>query len=265
VDGVRAPDRRDVRLRRPRGGLSAKRLSDAARARRATAFGPAAEAYDRGRPGYPRDALAWCLPAGARRVLDLGAGTGKLTRGLLALGLDVVAVEPLAELRARVPSPATALDGSAEAIPAGDASVDAVLVGQAFHWFDAPRALTEIARVLRPGGTLGLLWNVLDDATPWVAALADASGAEDRASLARRNTGPPFSGRPGLGDPERRVLAHAQDLNADGLVANVASRSTTILMGAPERAALLARVRGLAPPGRFALPYLCDAWRSRRV
>src|SRR5436309_13855053 len=97
----------------------------AADPRRATSFGAAAEAYERGRPGYPAEALLACLPAGARRVLDLGAGTGKLTRGLLALGLDVVAAEPLAEMRALLPREAQALDASAEAIPLPDASVDA--------------------------------------------------------------------------------------------------------------------------------------------
>jgi SAM-dependent methyltransferase len=234
------------------------------RRRRATAFGPAAAAYERGRPGYPREALAWCLPDGARRVLDLGAGTGKLTRGLLDLGVDVVAVEPLPELRALIPAQAQALDGHAEGIPLPDGAVDAVLVGQAYHWFDAARALPEIARVLRPGGTLGLLWNVLDDAEPWVAELADAYGAEDRARLVRDSTEPPFHGRADLTDPERLVVPHAQDLDVEGLVANVGSRSTTILLGDAERAALLARVRELAPAARFALPHLCDARRSRR-
>ena len=199
-------------------------------------------------------------------MLDLGAGTGKLTRGLLDLGrgLEVVAVEPLPELRARIPDAATALEGSAEAIPVEDGAVDAVLVGQAYHWFDAPRALGEIARVLRPGGTLGLLWNVLDDETPWVRELADVSRAEDRGSFLRQATAPPFHGHAALADPERRVEAHTQGLDADGLVANVASRSTTILLAEAERAGVLDRVRRLAPPGRFALPYLCDTWRSSR-
>ena len=97
---------------------------------------------------------------------------------------------------------------------------------------------------------------------PWVAALADASARRTAGASPARLSAPPFRGRADLADPERLVVGHAQELDADGLVANVASRSTTILLGAPERAALLARVRGLAPPGRFALPYLCDAWRS---
>ncbi len=138
-----------------------------ARVRRAGSFGAGAAAYERGRPGYPVEALRACLPEHARRVLDLGAGTGKLTRGLLDLGLDVAAVEPLEEMRALIPSAAQTLAGSAEALPLPDACVDAVLVGQAFHWFDHDRALAEIARVLSPAGTVGLLWNLLDDAVPW--------------------------------------------------------------------------------------------------
>ena len=142
-------------------------------ARRAGAFGAGADAYVRGRPGYPEAALRACLPEVARRVLDLAAGTGKLTEGLLALGLEVVAVEPLPEMRERIDPRADVLDGRAEEIPLPAASVDAVLVGQAFHWFDRERALAEVVRVLRPGGTVGLLWNLLDDRVPWVADVAD--------------------------------------------------------------------------------------------
>src|SRR5690349_5227071 len=104
-------------------------MPDVTREQRAASFGEQAEAYDRGRPGYPAAALRACLPAGARRALDLGAGTGKLTHGLLALGLDVVAVEPLEAMRAAIAPEATVLAGSAEAIPLPDASVDAVLAG----------------------------------------------------------------------------------------------------------------------------------------
>jgi len=235
-----------------------------ARVRRAGSFGAGAAAYERGRPGYPVEALRACLPEHARRVLDLGAGTGKLTRGLLDLGLDVAAVEPLEEMRALIPSEAQTLAGSAEAVPLPDACVDAVLVGQAFHWFDHDRALAEIARVLSPAGTVGLLWNLLDDAVPWVAAVADAFCAEDRASLAAGSS-PPWTGVRGLSDPERRLIRHYQPSDAEQLVENVASRSTIILAGVEQRAAVLRRVRDLAPPGRFELPYLCDVWHARRT
>jgi ubiquinone/menaquinone biosynthesis C-methylase UbiE len=120
----------------------------------ATGFARSAEAYERGRPGYPPEAILYLLgrlPHGAT-VLDLAAGTGKLTRPLLAHGLRVVAVEPVAEMRAALPAESQALEGTAEAIPLEHESVDGVTVGQAFHWFDADAALAEIARVLRPGG-----------------------------------------------------------------------------------------------------------------
>lgn len=241
-------------------------MDDDLRVRRAAAFGARAKEYDRGRPGYPSEALRACLPPDARRVLDLGAGTGKLTRELLGLrlGLEVVAVEPLEEMRSALPSAAEVLAGTAEALPIADASVDAVLVAQAFHWFDAPSALREIARVLRPGGTLGLLWNLLDDSVPWVAAVADAFEAEDRASL-EDPADSPYTGAPGLSDPERLVVPHAQASDADTLVANIASRSTTILRPPEQQATLLDRIRQLAPPGPFDLPHVCVVWRARRM
>jgi len=132
-----------------------------------------AEAYERSRPGYAPTALAWLAErigiGPGRRVLDLAAGTGKLTRQLLTLGADVVAVEPGDEMRGvlvRVVSEAETLAGSAEAIPLPDAAVDAVTVGQAFHWFRTEEALGEIHRVLRPGGALALLWNEWDHQDP---------------------------------------------------------------------------------------------------
>src|SRR6201986_3186482 len=141
----------------------------------ATSFGAPPAAYERGRPPYPPEALDWLLPPGARRVLDLGAGTGKLTRELAGRGLDVVAVEPLGGMRAelsRVLPDTPVLEGSAEHIPLPDGSVDAVLAAQAWHWVTPERAAPEVARVLRPGGTLGLVWNERDEEVPWVAELS---------------------------------------------------------------------------------------------
>ena len=144
----------------------------------AQGFERAADAYERGRPGYPEPAVAWLAEAlgigHGLAVVDLAAGTGKLTRQLLPFGAELVAVEPVAGMRARL---ATALPGvrvetgTAEALPLGDGVADAVVVGQAFHWFDGARALAEIHRVLRPGGGLGLIWNVRDESVPWVAEL----------------------------------------------------------------------------------------------
>jgi SAM-dependent methyltransferase len=138
-------------------------------------FGAAATAYAEHRPDYAPEAVSWALEShpGAR-VLDLGAGTGKLTTTLVELGKEVIAVEPdpamLDELRRELPA-IRALRGSAEAIPLLDASVDAVLAGNAMHWFDMDLAGPEIARVLTPGGVLAGLWNVFDNRIRWVAEL----------------------------------------------------------------------------------------------
>ena len=152
------------------------------RVRHATSFGVAAVAYAEHRPDYAHPAVRWALgPAPGSRVLDLGAGTGKLTATLVAAGLETTAVEPdramLSELHRFLPD-VRALPGSAESIPLPDASVDAVVAGNAMHWFDMDVAGPEIARVLVPRGVLCGLWNVLDDRVDWVAGLARVSGSE---------------------------------------------------------------------------------------
>ncbi|SDK50825.1 Methyltransferase domain-containing protein [Glycomyces sambucus] len=159
------------------------------RLRHASSFGAAANMYAEHRPDYAQAAVRWALaPAPGPRVLDLGAGTGKLTATLIALGVDVVAVEPdpamLTELRRSLPG-VDARSGSAEAIPLPDASVDVVLAGNAMHWFDMALAGPEIARVLAPGGILAGLWNVVDDQVEWVARLARVSGS---AAIGPRDT-----------------------------------------------------------------------------
>ena len=248
------------------------------RAVRAGSFDSAAGLYERGRPPYPPAALDWLLPPGARRVLDLGAGTGKLTRQLVARGLDVVAVEPLdgmrAELVRAVPG-ARVLAGSAERIPLADGAVDAVLAAQAWHWVDPPRAVREVARVLAPGGTLGLVWNERDERESWVAELgriigetrpeeAGADDGEDNTSDHPR-VGPPF------GPLERRDVPWTHRLSVPGLLDMVASRSYVILMAPGERQALLDQVRQLAETHpatagqpELGLPYITHCWRCRR-
>ena len=141
----------------------------------ASGFGAQAEAYERARPSYPPDAVDWLADrlgiAPGRRVVDLAAGTGKLTVLLAPLGAQLVAIEPVEgmrrQLRHRLPAVAV-LAAAAEALPLADATVDAVCVAQAFHWFDAERAMAELARVLRPGGRLGLVWNARDRGVDWV-------------------------------------------------------------------------------------------------
>lgn len=231
---------------------------------RAGSFGAAADVYDRSRPSYPVEAVRWALPEEAKRVLDLGAGTGKLTSVLLDLGLDVVAVEPSEQMRARIPARAEVLEGTAEAIPLPDGSVDAVLVGQAFHWFDPEPALAEMARVLRPGGTVGLLWNVMDDSTAWVKEVTALFGAEDLVS--HMDGRPPFGGNGALGEPVHDEFENGQSLDRDLLVDLVASRSVLTSLPEEERLEVLAQVRELAPDDEpFELPYVTDAWRSVRV
>src|SRR3954471_2942331 len=148
---------------------------------RAHSFGAVAAAYDAGRPTFPADALTWILGPGRLQILDLGAGTGKLTQVAAALGHDVVAVDPSEEMLTvcRKLAGVDTMVGAAESIPLAHASVDAVIVGQAFHWFDHSRALPEIARVLRPHGVLGLLWNNYDTVVPWVRRLHRAMIGED--------------------------------------------------------------------------------------
>lgn len=234
-------------------------------AARAQSFGSQAHAYAYGRPSYPTSAVRWLLPDDAHTVLDLGAGTGKLTERLLALGLDVIAVEPLDEMRALIPTAAHPTRGTAEAIPLPDGSVDAVFVGQAFHWFDPVRALPEMARVLRPGGTVGLLWNLDDDRVPWVAELCDVTGSEARVS-ALSDERPPYDARTDLATPVRRTFDHSEDYDADRLVAMIASRSQTILLAPDERDRLLDEVRALAPsPAPFSFPSVCQCWRGERL
>lgn len=230
----------------------------------ARSFGPVAGRYERGRPPYPLAAIDWLLPPGAGTVLDLGAGTGKLTRELLSVGLDVTAVEPsdgmLTELRRVLPG-VRALTGRAEDIPLPDAGVDAVLVAQAWHWFDTTRAVPEIARVLRPGGRLGLLWNVRDESVDWIRRLGEIIQSP---GLPRDlDPGPPF------GPAEVRDFPWIHRTSRDQLLDLVASRSHVILRPADERAAVLAQVRQLmathpALVGRslFEVPYVTQCARA---
>ena len=149
----------------------------------ARSFGSVVDAYDRARPSYPREAAVWLVGDQPTTVLELGAGTGKLTEVLVALGHDVHATDPdeamLAKLRERLPDVRTSVAG-AEKIPAADAAYDVVVSAQAFHWFDHERALPEIARVLKPAGRLAVVWNQRDERIPWVRRLGALIGSQEQ-------------------------------------------------------------------------------------
>ena len=225
--------------------------------------------------------MRWCVAPvgrdiGSLRVLDLGAGTGKLSALLAELGAEVTAVEPDTAMReelARQLSSARALAGSAEQIPLPDASVDAVLCGQSMHWFDLSRALPEISRVLVPGGTLGALWNSDDDRVPWVAGLQDAAGGAASPSLSRRRSeaagfGPEQFGVALFTPSERAEFANSQPLTAETLVELIGTHSQVIVMAPEERARMLARIRDYlasrqeTAAGEFELPMVTSVIRA---
>ena len=244
--------------------------------RAAVGFGRAAEAYERGRPDYPAQAVAWLqdrLGLGlGRTVVDLAAGTGKLTRLLLPSGARVVAVEPVAGMRstlARVVPLAEVVDGAAEAMPLPDGSADAVTVAQAFHWFSTGEALAEIHRVLRPGGGLALVWNRRDLDEPLQAA-TDRLVARHRGDVPTHRSGrwrSAFEATELFGPLEEHLFSHGQELDRAGLVERVMSTSVMAALPDDEQRAAVAEIKELAArqpePIRLSYTtqiYLC--WRS---
>jgi len=248
-----------------------------------SSFGAAAAAYAEHRPDYAQAAVRWALEhAPGPRVLDLGAGTGKLTATLVALGAEIIAVEPdpamLAELRRALPA-VRALTGRAEAIPLPDSSIDAVLAGHALHWFDMDVAGPEIARVLAPGGILAGLWNVVDDRVDWVAGLARVSGSaaigpRDMPISWRAETAdmhlPKTGVAPQFGSPEQAEFPHGQRRTADSFVATLATKAGMLVMPEQEREATLGRIRAFLASrpetarGEFTLPMLTCVLRVQR-
>jgi SAM-dependent methyltransferase len=246
-----------------------------------SSFGAAAAAYAEHRPDYAEAAVRWALePAPGPRVLDVGAGTGKLTAMLDALGAKVTAVEPdpamLTALRHALPA-VRALPGSAEAIPLPDSSVDAVLAGQALHWFDMAVAGPEIARVLVPGGILAGLWNVIDDRVSWVKDLGGVIGSAAIATLTSWRAETTDAHLPGiaqagrLGPPEQAEFPHGQRRTADSLVATIATHSGLLVMPGQEREATLSRIRDFLASrpetarGEFTLPMVTGVLRVPRA
>ena len=240
------------------------------RAARSRSFESVAADYERHRPEYPEEALRWAagrlgLESGAR-ILDIGAGTGKLTRGLVALGLDVVAVEPgaamLEQLRAAVPA-AAALEGRAESIPLPDASVDAVFAGQAYHWFDRERAVPELHRVVSTGGGLALLWNWWDERDPLQRELGPIVGYAGSEPYWEES----LPNEPWFRELGRTVVASIQEASPQALVAHLSTTSGFVTMEAGERERRLAEVRDIASRygERFSLPRVTYVFAFERL
>jgi SAM-dependent methyltransferase len=222
-------------------------------------FDRAADVYDRARPDYPppivdRLVAELGLAPGAT-VADVGAGTGKLTRPLLARGLHVIAVEPVAGMRALLPEEADVRSGTGEALPLPDDAVDAIVAGQAFHWFANDAALAEFVRVLRPGGRFGLVWNTRDLSQPLQRAVHDVQQPYRRDEPRQERWEDAF----GPGAPFRRMLhvehPWVQPLTREGLVERALSTSFIAALPDAERALVAERVRALAPTEPIGLAY----------
>jgi SAM-dependent methyltransferase len=254
---------------------------------RGRSFGAVARAYAAFRPGYPEAAVDWALAPvrgpGLIRVLDLAAGTGQVTAALLRrteVATPVVAVEPDPEMLAVLGEElgggrVITLAGTAEDIPLPDTSVDAVLVGQAFHWFEAERAGAEIARVLRPGGVLAGLWNAEDGSVSWVA------GYNQAAARGRRVAGVPQGGdQPdplpadrAFAPQERAEFGHSQRLTVAGLVDVLGTHSWALLSTPEERETAFGRIRDyfatrpdlFGGDGSFELPLRTRVLRAVRL
>ncbi|GII26254.1 class I SAM-dependent methyltransferase [Planosporangium mesophilum] len=244
-------------------------MEASARQAQARSFGPAADLYDRVRPRYPIEAIRWILGDRPLTVVDLGAGTGILTRQLVGIGYEPIPVEPDPGMRRRLGETGgapDALDGSAEAIPLPDASVDAVVAGQAYHWFDHERAHAEIARVLKPGGVFGPLWNDRDDQVPWIAALSEIVDDDQSSGVQVAPLGPLFT------PLEQATFRHAVRQTPQTLLELVRSRSFYLTAAPARRAEVDTAVRelcathpDLAGRDEFDLPYVTYAFRARRA
>ena len=240
---------------------------DSGHLREAQSFGTAAERYDLYRPTYAEDAIIWALGRESLRVGDLGAGTGILSRQLQKLGHDVVAVEPDDLMRARlvqVSPGVTAVAGRAEAIPLPEASVDAAIAGQAYHWFDRPHAHREIARVIRPGGVFAAMRNDADPGTPWTIQFAEIIDGPTRDDREAADFGDRFA------SVESKRFRHEMLVTPDALVAMATTRSPYLVADEQGRRDLVAAIRallndfGLADQEHLLMPHVTQVNRARR-
>ncbi|MDN4161425.1 class I SAM-dependent methyltransferase [Nocardioides abyssi] len=232
-------------------------------------FGGVVDAYDRGRPSYPREAAAWLAGTEACTVLEVGAGTGKLTAVLAGLGHDVHATEPdpalLAVLKRDLPDIPVS-ESPAEDLPLPDGSVDVVVAAQSVHWFDHERALPEIARVLRPGGRLALVWNVTDTRIPWVRRLGALLGTQEH----QDEPAAPVVTSPHFGFVEEASFKHWQVVDRESIRDLALSRSNIATLAEPERAEKVAEVVAFYDDyGRgmdgMQLPYVARCFRATVV
>jgi SAM-dependent methyltransferase len=258
--------------------MSDRRIHEAA----ARGFEAAVERYERGRPGYPEDAVAYLLRelevGPGRDVLEIGAGTGKFTELLVPSGARVAAVEPVAAMRAALARncpDVRVLDGTAEDLPLEDASADAALAAQAFHWFNGDRAVREIHRVLRPGGRLGLVWNARDEGSDWserLTAIFDRVAGEGDPRYASGRWREAFERSDAFGPLHHQVAYHVHEVSREGFldrvlsVSYVASAPKAVRDGVVDEVFdLLDTHPELAGRERLLMPYRTDVfWTVRR-
>jgi SAM-dependent methyltransferase len=238
-------------------------------------FGAHVEEYDLARPAWPLEVARWLVPEDARLVVELGAGTGKLTRAVAELGVRVVAVEPDARMRAVLERDGfDGVEGSAEEIPFGDGEADAVVAGSCIHWFDLERALPEIHRVLRPGGRFGFGWNGRDGRNPTIARMNDAisSRATDRSHWRGRDWVGEVTAAGLFGDVEHAVFPHVHELPREALDAHLWSYATIATLSEPQRLEVFADVAEIldsdpevSVDGRLRLPFAVPAYGATRL
>lgn len=240
-------------------------------------FGAHADAYERARPAWPEDVARWLVPEGAAFVVELGAGTGKLTRAVAALGVRVIAVEPDARMLAVLRGlELEGVEGSAEAIPFGDGVADAVVAGSSLHWFELEPALREIHRVLRPGGRLGFGWNHRDDRHPVVARMSETVyAAQARLRTPRwrsRDWAADLLASGLFRDVEFELFEHVLELPRDALDDHLMSYSGVAALEDDERLRVLAEVGELLDSdpavtdgATLRLPFVVAAYRATRA